>query len=178
MCLPINFGPFGCKTCLKNDIIWGRRPQCCCPSRLCCKCCLVIADWGSVTTEDATQNAALAAIMFLAGGVGKDSPHCIISLVGSDPTVRPLLLNCQQAVDMVDRRARHVLREQVSSCILQVDHAQAYFPSWSVCHSFEAYSASASACCTYLYIPCSLQSSQVPCLTSHAVAAGAGQESF
>ena len=79
-------------------------------------CCLVTADWGSVTTEDATQNAALAAIMFLAGGVGKDSPHCIITLVGSDPTVRPLLLNCQQAVDMVDRRARHVLREQVSSC--------------------------------------------------------------
>ncbi len=81
-------------------------------------CCLVAADWGSVTTEDATQNAALAAIMFLAGGVGKDSPNCIITLVGSDPTVRPLLLNCQQAVDMVDRRARHVLREQVSSCKL------------------------------------------------------------
>lgn len=77
-----------------------------------------------MTTEDATQNAALAAIMFLAGGVGKDSPHCIITLVGSDPTVRPLLLNCQQALDMVDRRARHVLREQVSICSLQVHYNQ------------------------------------------------------
>ncbi|KAL0018187.1 hypothetical protein WJX77_009722 [Trebouxia sp. C0004] len=72
----------------------------------------ITPDWGSVTTEDATQNAALAAIMFLAGGLGKDSAHCIITLVGSDPTVRPLLLNCKQALDMVDRRARHVLREQ------------------------------------------------------------------
>ncbi len=72
-----------------------------------------VADWGSVTTEDATQNAALAAILFLAGGLGKDSPHCVITLVGSDPTVRPLVLNRQQATDMLDRRAREVLHEKV-----------------------------------------------------------------
>jgi len=118
-----------------------------------------------VTTEDATQNAALAAIMFLAGGVGKDSPHCIITLVGSDPTVRPLLLNSQQALDMVDRRARHVLREQVCSYSLQVHHDQQYFPSWSLCHDSEACLASASACRRYLDMPGSLATSQVHCLT-------------
>lgn len=72
-----------------------------------------IADWGSVTTEDATQNAALAAIMFLAGGLGKDSPHCIISLVGSDPTVRPLVLNTQQATKILDQRAQLVQQQKV-----------------------------------------------------------------
>jgi len=123
---PLNTGPSGCNHVWKTTLyVRCRRPPCCCPSRPCHKCCLVTADWGSVTTEDATQNAALAAIMFLAGGVGKDSAHCIITLVGSDPTVRPLLLNCKQALDMVDRRARHVLREQVSSCSLQVHNDQA-----------------------------------------------------
>lgn len=78
------------------------------------KACCNDADWGSVTTDDANQNAALAAIMFLAGGVGKDSPHCIITLVGSDPTVRPLSLNRKQALAMVDQRAHDVLREKVN----------------------------------------------------------------
>lgn len=67
-----------------------------------------------MTTDDANQNAALAAIMFLAGGVGKDSPHCIITLVGSDPTVRPLALNRKQALAMVDQRAHDVLHEKVN----------------------------------------------------------------
>ena len=52
--------------------------------------------------------------MFLAGGVGKDSPHCIITLVGSDPTVRPLALNRKQALAMVDQRAHDVLHEKVN----------------------------------------------------------------
>ena len=73
------------------------------------------ADWGSVTTEDATQNAALAAILFLAGGVGKDSPHCIITLVGSDPTVRPLVLNRKQATKMLEQRVSQVSHAKVSS---------------------------------------------------------------
>lgn len=71
-------------------------------------------DWGSVITEDATQNAALAAIMFLAGGLGKGSPHCIITLVGSDPVVRPLLLDQQQAQQMLQTRADKIEHEEVS----------------------------------------------------------------
>lgn len=72
------------------------------------------ADWGSVTTEDATQNAALAAIMFLAGGLGKGSQHCIITLVGSDPTVRPLVLDGDQAQAMLQQRADRLEAEEVS----------------------------------------------------------------
>ena len=79
-------------------------------------CC---ADWGSVTTDDATQNAALAAILFLAGGVGKDSPHCIVTLVGSDPTVRPLVLNRKQAADMLVRQSQHIMQEKVGTAASQ-----------------------------------------------------------
>ena len=70
-------------------------------------------DWGSVTTEDATQNAALAAIMFLAGGVGKDSPHFIITLVGSDPTVRPTALDPKRASSMLNQRLQLVQQQKV-----------------------------------------------------------------
>lgn len=70
-------------------------------------------DWGSVTTEDATQNAALAAILFLAGGVGKDSPHFIITLVGSDPTVRPTALEPKQASSMLNQRLQLVQQQKV-----------------------------------------------------------------
>ena len=80
----------------------------------CFICCNLCADWGSVTTEDATQNAALAAILFLAGGVGKDSSHCIVTLVGSDPTVRPLVLNRKQATKMLDQRVSQVQHAKVS----------------------------------------------------------------
>ena len=72
-----------------------------------------------MTTEDATQNAALAAILFLGGGVGKDSAHCIITLVGSDPTVRPLVLNTQQAAKMLDQRAQLVQQQKVRSLTSQ-----------------------------------------------------------
>lgn len=70
-------------------------------------------DWGSVTTEDATQNAALAAVMFLAGGVGKDSPHFIITLVGSDPTVRPTALDPKRASSMLNQRLQLVQQQKV-----------------------------------------------------------------
>ena len=72
-------------------------------------------DWGSVTTEDATQNAALAGLLFLAGGVGKDSPHFIITLVGSDPTVRPTALGAKQASSMLDQRLK-LLHQQKVRC--------------------------------------------------------------
>ena len=66
-----------------------------------------------MTTEDATQNAALAAILFLAGGVGKDSPHFIITLVGSDPTVRPTALDPKQASSMLNQRLQLVQQQKV-----------------------------------------------------------------
>ena len=75
------------------------------------------ADWGSVTTEDATQNAALAAIMFLAGGLGKNSPHCIVTLAGSDPAVRPLMLDNQQAQAMLQKQTEELVRAEVSSAL-------------------------------------------------------------
>lgn len=70
-------------------------------------------DWGSVTTEDATQNAALAGILFLGGAVGKDSPHFITTLVGSDPTVRPTALDARQASSMLDHRLQLVQQQKV-----------------------------------------------------------------
>lgn len=75
----------------------------------------VTPDWGSVTTEDATQNAALAGIMFLAGAVGKDSPHFITTLVGSDPTVRPTPLDAHQAKSMLDHRLQLVQQQKAQA---------------------------------------------------------------
>ena len=66
-----------------------------------------------MTTEDATQNAALAAVLFLAGGVGKDSPHFIITLVGSDPTVRPTALSPGRASSMLNQRLQLVQQQKV-----------------------------------------------------------------
>ena len=53
--------------------------------------------------------------MFLAGGLGKGSPHCIITLVGSDPAVRPLLLDQAQAQAMLDQRVHQLEQQQVST---------------------------------------------------------------
>ena len=99
----------------------------------------VYVDWGSVITEDATQNAALAAIMFLAGGLGKSSPHCIITLVGSDPVVRPLLLDQQQAQQMLQTRANNIGHEEVSLHVLLLVWMQAVglqsHAAAQLCHS-------------------------------------------
>lgn len=72
-----------------------------------------------MTTEDATQNAALAGLLFLAGGVGKDSPHFIITLVGSDPTVRPTALGAKQASSMLDQRLKLLHQQKVRPLSLQ-----------------------------------------------------------
>ena len=72
-----------------------------------------------MTTEEATQNAALAAILFLAGGVGKDSPHFIITLVGSDPTVRPTALDRKRASSMLNQRLQLVQQQKVVPLALQ-----------------------------------------------------------
>lgn len=66
-----------------------------------------------MTTDDATQNAALGGILFLAGGVGKDSPHFVVTLVGSDPTVRPSALDPKQASSMLNQRLQLVQQQKV-----------------------------------------------------------------
>lgn len=76
-------------------------------------------DWGSVTMDDATQNAALGGILFLAGGVGKDSPHFVVTLVGSDPTVRPTALDPKQASSMLNQRLQLVQQQKVRTLALQ-----------------------------------------------------------
>lgn len=66
-----------------------------------------------MTTDDATQNAALGGILFLAGGVGKDSPHFVVTLVGSDPTVRYTDLDPKRASSMLNQRLQVVQQQKV-----------------------------------------------------------------
>lgn len=58
--------------------------------------------------------------MFLAGGLGKGSPHCIITLVGSNPTMRPLKLDENQAQAMLQTRLERLEADEVSRTLPKV----------------------------------------------------------
>ena len=56
--------------------------------------------------------------MFLAGGLGKNSPHCIVTLAGSDPAVRPLMLDNQQAQAMLQKQSEDLERDEVTTALI------------------------------------------------------------